>query len=1070
MGDGRIDGYCTTDNAGNPVVNLMWSQNPPPNTGAATMNALQKGDCFVNDPNTYWCFLQASTTQHAYADTSVTPDTQYQYRVQYGPTTWSVNTFNIYTSSRNCGVLPPAAGPLSLSPTYQTVPPNVTAIVTATGGDGNYAWSAPTGTINGAGSTVGVVFTNVSTDAVTKTITVQSGTGTASVTVLVEGIQTFKDDISLTGRGSRFVLINNDAPVASSSDVLLTLGHGFTSEATVSVTMKLGNSDAALASAVEQPFQKFFPWNLCSGLSLCGDGMYTVYAEFVSPRGVTSPVVMDNIVFLKNPTGDKPSVTINNGATETEARLVTLALSNGLKGIPADQVTMQIANRSDLVDAARMTPYSPTLSEWDICAGLGSSCVNGARTVYVKFCAGATCTAVVQDDILLQSPWPDWGVAIDDNAVSTGSNLVQLHLNPWFDKPETLVLLSNTPDFSVLATAAFNEHMAWDLCYGLTVCTPGTATVYVRYENNSKNAAWPSMQSPRYEDDILIGATPTPTATPLPAGIYINNGATQTTSRTVNLTFASPFGSGPGVTMRPINEHRLSVRDRDIIDTRGGGIESQPGSNVKRYVPTPMPPVRQDTTTPTPTTANGTYNPSAFPAGYQGQTLFADAAGVQTNIPELDSGAILAFKDKLTGWDLCEGLTECPYGTYKVFVQYYRATGVAVVSTTLAALGDEVSDVYYDTIDYVAPTPTPSPSPTPSGSVSPSPELSGSPAPTTSPTTPTGGIIDIVPGWAAPAIESITQTLAGSAGTISQISIASSVAVAATAALAVVPILGSAGAGAFMWQGFMAMLGLLPKRKKVWGTVYDANTKRPIPFAKVQLLDRNRRVLETRIADKDGRYGFLTTPESLLAQNVQILILPIAKEYAFPSHTAATVDTFVYNNLYYGDLITVSDQKLINFDIPMDPIRPSVVPLMLKSPSIVLGASVAAIADAGFWLGLVMIPLNAIITPTPFTFGVMFLFLGTASLRIWGIREHPFGTVTDSATGRPMPFALITLNDLAGKRAGFTVTDEQGRYFLVAERGTYELTIFTPGTVVPPRQAKQMIEARKGWITRQLKL
>ena len=305
---------------------------------------------------------------------------------------------------------------------------------------------------------------------------------------------------------------------------------------------------------------------------------------------------------------------------------------------------------------------------------------------------------------------------------------------------------------------------------------------------------------------------------------------------------------------------------------------------------------------------------------------------------------------------------------------------------------------------------------------------------------------------------------------IGPISFASAVAVGVSAVVALIPILGSSGSLAFLWQGFMGMRGLLPKRKKVWGTVYDANTKRPIPFVKVQLIDRNKRVLETHIADKDGRYGFLTTPESLLAQNVQISIVPSAMGYLFPAHTAASVDTLVYNNLYYGDLVTVSDQTLINFDIPMDPVRPSVAPLLMKSPSIVLGASVAAIADAGFWLGLIMIPLNVIISPNPFSFGVLFLFLGTASLRIWGIQEHPFGIVKDAQTGRPMSFALITLNDLSGKRVGFTVTDEQGRYFLVADKGTYEITLFTPSSVIPMRQTKQVVDAGKGWITREIRI
>jgi hypothetical protein len=182
------------------------------------------------------------------------------------------------------------------------------------------------------------------------------------------------------------------------------------------------------------------------------------------------------------------------------------------------------------------------------------------------------------------------------------------------------------------------------------------------------------------------------------------------------------------------------------------------------------------------------------------------------------------------------------------------------------------------------------------------------------------------------------------------------------------------------------------------------------------------------------------------------------------------VDTLVYNNLYFGDLITVSDKTLINFDVPMDPLRPSAAPLLFKSPSIALGAAVAAIADAGFWLGVIMVPLNFILAPNPFTLGVVFLFFGTASLRIWGISEHPFGIVKDTQTGRPLAFALSTLNDLSGRRVAFTVTDEQGRYFLVVDKGTYEFNAFTPATIQPGRRSTSTIDARKGWITRELSL
>jgi hypothetical protein len=297
---------------------------------------------------------------------------------------------------------------------------------------------------------------------------------------------------------------------------------------------------------------------------------------------------------------------------------------------------------------------------------------------------------------------------------------------------------------------------------------------------------------------------------------------------------------------------------------------------------------------------------------------------------------------------------------------------------------------------------------------------------------------------------------------IGPLSLASAVVVAASAIVALVPLMHHKGAFSFAWQRLM---GVLPARKRTWGTVYDANTKQPVPFAKVQLVNEQKRVLETRIADRQGRYGFLTTPDSLLANKVTIAIMVSARGYAFPSRAPVTVDTFIYNNLYYGAPVTVQDKTLVNFDIPMDPLRPSHAPLVVKSPSVALGVTVAMLADAGFWLGAFVVPLNLILMPNPFTLGVLFLFLGTASLRIWGITEHPFGTIKDLTTGTAMPFALVTLNDVSGKRVAFAVSDELGRYFMAVPRGAYELTVVTSASVTPPRQVKEHITAHKGWLT-----
>ena len=318
-------------------------------------------------------------------------------------------------------------------------------------------------------------------------------------------------------------------------------------------------------------------------------------------------------------------------------------------------------------------------------------------------------------------------------------------------------------------------------------------------------------------------------------------------------------------------------------------------------------------------------------------------------------------------------------------------------------------------------------------------------------------------------IKGFFSAVVHAAPVVGPLSIVSALVVAASTVAALAPLI-HPGAFGFAYQWFMGALGVLPKRKKTWGTVYDADTKRPIPFARVQLLDRNKRVLETRTADNEGRYGFLTTPESLMAHHLQISIVARQSQYSFPSRATPTVDGFVYNNIYFGNLVEVNDSTLINFDIPMDPLKPAHIPLVIGSPSIAFGASVAALADTGFWLGIIMVPLNFILMPSPLTFGVMCLFLGTASLRLFGISEHPFGVVKDGLTGNALPFAMITLNDTGGKRIGFAVSDERGRYFLVVERGEYELNAFSPATVQPPRRFQTILRARKGWITREITL
>lgn len=268
---------------------------------------------------------------------------------------------------------------------------------------------------------------------------------------------------------------------------------------------------------------------------------------------------------------------------------------------------------------------------------------------------------------------------------------------------------------------------------------------------------------------------------------------------------------------------------------------------------------------------------------------------------------------------------------------------------------------------------------------------------------------------------------------------------------------------------FLEIIGIR-KRTKPWGTVYDAFTKKPIPFAKVKLMDEHSRVLETKIADKEGRFGFLVSAQTLTGEGVKIQLSAEKKGYRFPSsRVTPPKDTILYDNVYVGGIKVIQTKEAANFDLPLDPEKTELKEA-IKIPAMKMHNLLARLANIGFWLGLVTAPLAYLSDPNLFSFVILILFLVLAFFRVFGLKERSYGLIVNQETKDPMSFALITLNDKLGHRKGFTVSDEQGRYFLVTEKGDYDLNVFTPANVQPPRSVKKGLYTKKGWITEEVSL
>ena len=230
------------------------------------------------------------------------------------------------------------------------------------------------------------------------------------------------------------------------------------------------------------------------------------------------------------------------------------------------------------------------------------------------------------------------------------------------------------------------------------------------------------------------------------------------------------------------------------------------------------------------------------------------------------------------------------------------------------------------------------------------------------------------------------------------------------------------------------------------GNGLNAQTKEPVPFAKVVMRDKNLRIIDTKITDPEGRFGFLISPESFPGHIPQFTLEVTKKGFAFPSqHIARAAAAFAYKNIYHGDIITAQKGTEINYDIPIDPDQQqAATKAATRSPRMALHNTLVKIADIAFWISIVVVPITFILDRSWFNFFLLLALLIVNFFRIvGGLREKPYGLIVDRFKKTPMPYALVTLNDAQGRRKAFAVTNELGKYILISEKGAYTMSLAT---------------------------
>ncbi|MBU1164961.1 fibronectin type III domain-containing protein [Patescibacteria group bacterium] len=268
---------------------------------------------------------------------------------------------------------------------------------------------------------------------------------------------------------------------------------------------------------------------------------------------------------------------------------------------------------------------------------------------------------------------------------------------------------------------------------------------------------------------------------------------------------------------------------------------------------------------------------------------------------------------------------------------------------------------------------------------------------------------------------------------------------------AIVAVSGATVVSAFNFMNVLAYLQYIftqpfylinRRRRKKWGAVYHAVTKKPVDLAIVRLYDRsNNRLIRSRVTDKLGRYNFLVAPGYYYLQVTK-------PQYNFPSQILKKKkQDFKYLDIYHGDVIDVVDKDvLITANIPLDPAVPVEEPKeILRKRRIKKVQKALAFGSVPLaFVPVLIIPSVTTVSLFGVQIGLFFLFKKLAL----PAKPKGWGVVRDKSSKTPVKNAIMRIFDKQyNKLLETQVTDAKGRYsfltsgdeyYIVAEKQGYQ--------------------------------
>ncbi|MFA5831311.1 MAG: cohesin domain-containing protein [Candidatus Paceibacterota bacterium] len=276
----------------------------------------------------------------------------------------------------------------------------------------------------------------------------------------------------------------------------------------------------------------------------------------------------------------------------------------------------------------------------------------------------------------------------------------------------------------------------------------------------------------------------------------------------------------------------------------------------------------------------------------------------------------------------------------------------------------------------------------------------------------------------------------------------------------------------FLLKFISLILGFFRRKKaQPWGVVYDSVTKQPIDPAYVVMEDaEGKKKKKTAITDLDGRYGFLVEPGSYY-------IVANKTHYKFPSELLADKEKDeMYDNLYFGSPIETKEDKVIRYNIPLDPIefdwneftknKEHIFNLYSRKEKIR-----AFVFNALFFFGFSVSAMTIVFAPTAFNFAFFGFYAVIIVFQVLWKRKHKI-TRLFAKDGKPLSFAIVTakISGLAIPVVKKVTADIMGRFYLLTQPGTYDISVMEkqPDASYKEVYAKPAVTLKKGVISQDI--